>query len=447
MKKTTLKIKPGATLYAALLIALIVFALMFFIWPAAVTLSVVCDKKLSTDGMSRLAPRWYKHLAPRFETWARGQIASGAGAKAESENVPATEWPMFGSMFFLATAADLHAAGLIDARAAPFRSALESARDIITSPDTAAWVVEKWGGAYLEKENIFYRMLLIMGLAAYEEATGDSRDRALLASQRALLADEIASSPLCDLDDYPGECWPSDVAWAAAAVNRAARLEGLETHAFTNLVASYEGPLAVNGLPAFKVERGIRDALALHAPRGTGNAHLLAIAHDISSDAASRWFAKFEEDFWQANAWICGFRENARGAAEIEDVDSGPVLWGFGSVASAFGIGAARANGRFDIARPLALEAVAASWPTPFGFLLPRMMGKAALGASPLGEAALIFSMTRPCRVDTPVAAGGYVPRSVWLAILVWLFLGVSFIYIQAARLARLWRRTVYSET
>ena len=42
------------------------------------------------------------------------------------------------------------------------------------------------------------------------------------------------------------------------------------------------------------------------------------------------------------------------------------------------------------------MEAVACSWPTPFGFLLPGLMGRVAVKSWSLGEVALLFSMTRP---------------------------------------------------
>jgi len=49
------------------------------------------------------------------------------------------------------------------------------------------------------------------------------------------------------------------------------------------------------------------------------------------------------------------------------DVDAGPVIDGYGISASAFGIGAARKNGRFDRAFPLTAEMVAIIGELPNG--------------------------------------------------------------------------------
>ena len=96
------------------------------------------------------------------------------------------------------------------------------------------------------------------------------------------------------------------------------------------------------------------------------------------------------------------------------DVDSGPVIWEWGSVASAFGIGAAKSVGRLDHAVPLTLEAVACSWPTPFGLLVPGAMGAAAVDSWSLGEVALLFSMTRPTYVGDVQPFVGPIPYLVW---------------------------------
>jgi len=73
------------------------------------------------------------------------------------------------------------------------------------------------------------------------------------------------------------------------------------------------------------------------------------------------------------------------------DVDSGPVLYGLGTAATAFGIDAARINGRFDHASTLSYEMIAASWPLPNGTLLfPRIFSNGD-HAPYLGEMAILL--------------------------------------------------------
>ena len=67
----------------------------------------------------------------------------------------------------------------------------------------------------------------------------------------------------------------------------------------------------------------------------------------------------------------------------------------YGVAASAFGIGAAKANGQFDQYYQLATEALVASWPLMDGtLLLPKLLSNLS-DAPYLGESALLFSMTR----------------------------------------------------
>jgi hypothetical protein len=101
------------------------------------------------------------------------------------------------------------------------------------------------------------------------------------------------------------------------------------------------------------------------------------------------------------------------------DVDSGLVLKGFGCAACAFGVGAARVNGHFEQAYPLTAEMLVTSWPLPNGnLLLPRLFSNAA-DAPDLGEAAILFNLTRLPAEGISVKTGGSMPRFVliWLAL------------------------------
>src|SRR5207244_457063 len=91
-------------------------------------------------------------------------------------------------------------------------------------------------------------------------------------------------------------------------------------------------------------------------------------------ETAQQWYIRYEEHFWQEGRFFAGFREFPREASipnwQLFDVDAGPVLAGYGTAASAFGIGAARVNGHFRHAYPLSAQALVASWPLPNGRLL-----------------------------------------------------------------------------
>ncbi|MBN1590882.1 MAG: hypothetical protein JW888_15320, partial [Pirellulales bacterium] len=337
--------------------AVIVLALLLFIYPAVTICMVAADSQLRRTGESRLVARWFESAAPRFASWADSYLETNYAASIRHDDIPATEWPMFGSVFFLVTADELQSRGRIDATQGTLREAVDKAAQIVASPTTAAWVKTKWGDGYLERENVFYRMLLILGLSSYERITGNSQYHAMLSRQRTSLAEELTNAKLCLRDDYPNECYPADMLWAVAAIVRAAPLDGANHDALAaSLMAAYDGPLkAEEGLPAFQADS--RSGVILQGARGCGNSGILLFAAELDPDVAYRWYGAYEERFWKDTGWIVGFTEMPRGSNhEFMDVDSGPVLCEVGSVASGFGIGAAKAVGRYDHAAPLTME-------------------------------------------------------------------------------------------
>ena len=417
----------------------IVLSLMLFIYPAAIVGFLVMDSRLSQTGESRLIPLWFRSATPRFLSWANMYLTTNYGGSVRHDDIPATEWPMFGATFYLITAEDLERRGEIDATRGAIREAVEKAAKIVASPATGTWVKTKWGKDYLKQENVFYRMLLILGLSSYENITGDRQYREMMSRQRATLADELAKAKFQLRDDYPGECYPADMLWAVAAIQRAGRLEGVRHDRLArNLMASFDGPVkAVEGLPAFQAES--RSGRILQGARGCGNSGLLVFAYELDPVIANRWYDAYEKHFWKDTGWIAGFTEMPLELKDnFADVDSGPVLCRIGSVASTFGIGAAKTAGRIDHAAPLTMQSVACSWPTPFGFLVPGLLGRITVKSWSLGETAMLFSMTRPNLAARTVPFNGRTPFIVWICIVGYTGVGVFFIGFEIRSCRRL---------
>jgi hypothetical protein len=101
----------------------------------------------------------------------------------------------------------------------------------------------------------------------------------------------------------------------------------------------------------------------------------------------------------------------------MSEVDAGPVLDGFGTAASAFGIAGARRNGRFDEAGTLSAEMVALSWPLPTGTLLTPRSVSHATDAPYLGEAGLLYFLTIEPRAGVSVVTGSHWPGLVYGAL------------------------------
>jgi len=181
----------------------------------------------------------------------------------------------------------------------------------------------------------------------------------------------------------------------------------------------------------------------LGTSHGCGNSYVSLFAPEIWPEQARKWYDLYSQYFWQ-QTWTCaGFQEfpnDLPGNDWDLDVDSGLVLKGFGCAACAFGVGAARVNGHFDHAYPLTAEMLVTSWPLPNGMrLLPRLFSNAT-DAPYLGEAAILFNLTRLPAEGVPIQTGGSLPGFV----LIFLTLQIGFgllLLVAAIRSQRQWQK------
>jgi len=97
--------------------------------------------------------------------------------------------------------------------------------------------------------------------------------------------------------------------------------------------------------------------------------------------------------------------------------------------------------GRLDHSVPLTYQAIACSWPTPFGFMIPKLMGLVAVDSPSLGEVALLFSMSRPNQVGEVVPYDGNVPGIVWIMLAAYLVVGGMFVVLEVRAIRRLLRK------
>lgn len=426
----------------ARLITLALAALYVLVLPGTTLLRDLSDPALAGPGIPRRARALHRDLTPRFEAWARERVHTGAAASAPLHDVPTTEWPMFTAVFYLMATEALAADPGSDPPLAYARSAVDAARDLILDPAHHAWVRTHWGDEYMHRENVFFRSLVIAGLTSHASLTGDARSREVLRDQVETLSADLDASPLGLLHDYPGECYPIDVLAAIGFVQRADAVLGTDHSAFVaRSRRAFDGERAdALGLVPFRVE--LPSGAEVQPSRGIGTSWILLFAPDLWPERARDWYARYEASFWQDRGWAAGFREYARGtdADWTFEVDAGPVLDGFGTSASAFGIAAARRNGRFDHAYALSTELVAASWPLPDGTLaLPRAFSHAA-DAPYLGESGILYFLTVQPAPGVPIVRGGRLSGLVYFGLFVYLVVGLLVLALLAREATRLLR-------
>lgn len=428
-------------------IVVVIVATYFLVMPTGILVQALNDPGLHTGEVPHFAFRWHRSLSRRFGPWARSRVASGRATQLTKSNVSGTEWPLFSSVFYLWATEGLQDAWEKDpslARVMPkqyAREAIEAVTILVADPNHATWVKAQWGDDYLQHENLFYRMLLISGLTSYQKLVGDNAYQALLSDQVETLASEIDKSPFGLLDDYPGSCYPVDVLPAIAAIRKADDVLGTDHAVFASrALRAFEGARLdpETGLPAYVA--GSKTGVGLGSARGVGLSFMLIWAAELWPETAQQWYVQYKEQFWQEGWLLAGFREFPRKYPmpnwRLFDVDAGPVLAGYGTAASAFGIGAARANGDFEHAYPLSTQALVASWPLPDGRLLgPRFLSNFS-DAPYIGESALLFSLTRRPTVNS-IATAGSLPLSVYLALGVYGVIALAWLGVAAARVIR----------
>ncbi len=422
--------------------------LYFFLIPAVLVLRDLPDRGWREDALPQAAWRLHRNLTPAYARWAEARVASGRATELSTDDVAGTEWPLFGSVFYLWATESLQAEWERGARQTPApreyaRPAVDAALDLVIDPNHAAWVKQHWGDVYLLTENVFYRMLLIAALTSHANLTGDTSHLAQLRELSDNLAEDLARSPHGLLNDYPGECYPGDVLTAIACIRRAGQTLGRDYSAFVaQAERGFQGAaLDQRGLVPYAAcpWKGQADGPS----RGCGNSYVCLFAPELWPASAAQWYAQYERYFWQTRWTAAGFREFPRDLAEGEwymDVDSGPVLAGYGLAACAFGVGAARVNGRFDHAWPLAAELLATSWPLADGTLAwPRLLSSAA-DAPYLGEAAILYVITRRPAPGLSGRGGGSIPLLVYLLLGVYIGLGLLLVISAGRQLRRLGR-------
>jgi hypothetical protein len=436
----------ACTIHRANFWVMVGLAACFFLLPGALYVYHLQDPNLAGPGIPKLGWTLFRSLTPRYEKWARERVASGAAARVNTHDVAGTEWPMFGSVFYLWAVESLQTAWESDPSLAPIapreyaRGAVEACQALILDPNHHAWVREKWGDHYMNRENLFFRSLIIAGTLSHAKLTGSGGNLALLRRQATSLAQELDDSPHGLIHDYPGECYPLDVLAAIAFIKEAYLFLGLDPDPFVQRSRrAFEGErLDALGLIPFMANP--RTGVPSQVSRGTVHSWAAVFTGSLYPDLHARWYDVYEKQLWQEG--LCaGYREFLKetpGGDFLFDIDAGPILAGYNPAANAFGYAAARVNGRLDQARVLGAQVLAVSWPLPDGGLLGPRILSISPHAPHLGEAAVLFLLTRTPSPGIECRRGGEWPAFVWIMMLFYFGMGAGLIARAWSHLRRL---------
>lgn len=416
---------------------LIFVSLYYLLYPTVTVYRQIQKEAAPQSHVSSFAFDLHLAIAENFGNWAQDRVDRAAGTQLSIDDISGTEWPMFSAVYFLWSTEELDKAWLELGDAAIPRprdyaaAAIEAAAKLIVDPANASWVIRHWGARYLERENVFYRMLLIAGLTSYQTMTGKDIYEPLLRDQVVSLSRELDQSPHGVLDDYPGECYPIDILPAIAVMQRASALLDIELGDFVQRARrGFEGRLLD---PSTQLPSYVADPLSgvgIGPARGVGISYMLIWVPELWPDITEKWYRLYERHFLERGALLSGVREFRRGLegySWLGDVDSGPIVGGLGVAASAFGLAAARVNGDLPLAHALSAQTILASWPLPSGRLLVPSLLSDLADAPFLGEAALAFIFSRPMAV-TSNAGERSTPKLVYVILASTASLGLVFL-------------------
>ena len=424
-----------------------------FILPGVTVIKYLSDPALQKNDIPQIALQTHRSLTSRYGLWLKQRIESKKAAQLSTHNISGTEWPLFGTVFYLwATEAiqqELTSKG-VNAKLLPSayaKDTLKLSAQFLVDPNQAKWVKDHWGNNYLSRENLFYRMLLIGGLFSYQNILNDKTYEPILREQAISLARELDASPYGLLDDYPGQCYPIDIIAAIAAIKRADVVLKTDHSLFVErAVRAFQAarldPQTL--LPAYNVDS--KTGVAFSGARGIGLSFMLIWAPELWKDVAVDWYAKYKHFYWQERYGIVGFREFSNYSKSPDwwmDVDSGPVMAGFGIASTAFGLGAAKANNHINDAQILSSEIIPLSWPLWDGTLLGARLLSNVTDAPYLGEMALLFLFTRQPMIEKEFHSSASMPLIVYFVTALYFLVGTFYIYREIREL-RKWVQNIH---
>ena len=311
------------------------------------------------------------------------------------------EW-LYGTYMMAAAGFGEHALAHPADRAEDLRL-MEVAIDRLLAEDVRAFDTRSWGLDPIES------LAADRGHAAWLGYTGialglhrlvdpESRYEALDEAVVDAIERRIAAAPDHLVETYPGQWYPVDNAAMVGALGLHTRATGIAHPMVAAWVASARARWVRDGL----LVQSVRGGVAADHPRGSGTFLASWFLHHADPGFAAELYEAGRDAFSGSAFGVAGMREYPRGVTGGGDIDSGPIVLGFGVSSTGFAIGAALQNGDTDTA-----SALAGTASTMAGLILtmdPSLRGPAEVGTrsgSHIGDT-ILFAMTAASDSERP---------------------------------------------
>jgi hypothetical protein len=258
-------------------------------------------------------------------------------------NIPEAEWPFMSFCYFGYACANL-------AKSDPEirDAALEEVRFVIKAlqtPRLAGFIAPHFGPPFGKKDftpSVFVHGHFLNVVLRYRDVSGDDKHDELIHRTAAALIKSFSESEQGILPSYPDMWWLTDNFVAMSALARysdvfSKDISGLKDKLVESVKAHY---LDENtGLFCTYVQPEGRKVL--QGARGISVMYGLHFLADFNEKFAAAQYALAKRHLIRTGLGYGAVREFPEGQEGTGDVDSGPVLLGFGPSASGFAIGAA----------------------------------------------------------------------------------------------------------
>src|SRR5208283_942398 len=91
-------------------VLVVLLATALFVYPPVRAVLNILDPALRQPGTPKVVWRLYRSLTPRYAKWAKERVAQGRAESISTSDISGTEWPLFGSVFYLWGTENLQAA-------------------------------------------------------------------------------------------------------------------------------------------------------------------------------------------------------------------------------------------------------------------------------------------------------------------------------------------------
>ena len=157
-----------------------------------------------------------------------------------------------------------------------------------------------------------------------------------------------SSSPF--LQSYQDQAWPADMCVAMASLKN---FEKIYDNRFHSIIATWVEQVKMKVDPITKLiphKVNAKDGTTIEGARGCSISLILRLLSEIDGEFSKQQYALYKRNFVSTTFGLPSILEYPLGQSGVGDIDSGPVIMGFGFSGTIVSIGTFAAMGDFELA-------------------------------------------------------------------------------------------------